>query len=781
MKWLATYEEQLVTFLKRELAPSTERWHATIRVLTATVILMLITQVFHLEQGYWALVTITTICAPNVDSSLRKMLQRLLGTIAGIAVAYIITAVFYQQFWFYLAALFLAILLSGLIIARSEEPYVGWVFALSILVVALESQTPFSQIASVSFTRFWIVALGVLSSWIALALIYPVRPIRDFRRIYLIVVDHEIERAQWVMAHLRELDSATETLLPKRVDPMDSKQMFVLLESAAYTDRVIRDNLGALTDRINLLGAISTISNNAIVLIKNFDPLQSNPALTKATLGLIEALTSILRQKQAWARSDHDLIESIDLHPIDFQPLADAIRAFDRTHEAQIVQQGIREGSGRSTPGNQALMATIAMCRAFDTTYSGHTVRGSTNRSYVNVLRAFTTPLLSPGLSDDASRSFLFAVKLASACVIGLLFIKATKFDGMSTMILTPLMIVGATGGSSDATWTRAKLRFIGTIIGAIVSLFAILVLIPTVDSIAGLLLLWIGCSAPLLWLMNGGPNISFLGVQAVFSLSIALGSTFQPSIDLGIPSARICGIFLGTLVTLAIFNYFAPDNPRNELRRIFALTMDRMGALATMGFPSNPGTLADITALRYKLISLILRSRTLGQSVQRESHAIEPAITADQIEDIAEHLTLILYINNALAMNRVAARLLPQTMVGELAEFYECAQSIRRTCEIGCSAMNTEQYAEFSTATKLLAIQAKELEELIPTIRQRPSIQTMTAEPVEFILGQIGMYRIAAMHLCDLADALVRTSADRSTTSPPQGSPVRFALSSTA
>ena len=787
MNWLILYETAFINFLKREFSPSTERWHSTIRVLAATVIAMTVTQFFHLSQGYWAVITIMVVCAPNVDSSVRKMIQRMIGTFAGVAVGYIIISVFFQQNWFFIASLFALLIVAGLVIARSQQPYVGWVFALSILVVSMQTDASFGEIAGISFERFWVVALGVFASWTALLLVYPPRPIKSFRILYIQTTHHEIERVQWVKRNLHEIEEGQlgapiETLPPKRVDPMIEKKMLVLIGSAAYGNRAMGLLVGSLTDRITLVNAISTITSNAITLVKDSNQQGAAPALMAASLVLFDRIETILQQLKAWGESTQDLGVSLTLHPINFQPLLDSIHAFDILHEAEILRIGIREGVGRSPKGNQALMATIAMTRALSTTYSiEHTQTGATHIQ-VDVLRSITTPLLSPGLSDDASRSFWFAVKLACACVIGYIFVSATKFESLSTMMVTPLMVVGATGGSSDATRARAMLRLWGTIIGAFVSIFAILFLIPTVDSFPGLLLVWIGCCAPLVWILTGGPKVSYMGVQAIFCLAIAIGSTFHPSIDLTPPSGRILGVALGTMVTLAIFNFFSPDYARNELMRLFSLTLDRIGSLAITGFNSNPGSFNDIAALRYKVISLILRSRDLCENLHTEIHATEPSITRGDVLQITENMTLTLYSANALALNRISTGILPRIIANDLDELHACAQSIQQACDVGAAAMKTRDYKSFSDATKKLDAQAQQLEDLIPEIRLRPNIRMLSTAPVQFIIGQIGMYRVTAMRLRNLSEVLDRiTEKNDARASLQQGSPIRFAPSSIA
>lgn len=787
MNWFVAHEAAFVNFLKREFSPSTERWHSTIRVLAASVISMTLTQSLRLSQGYWAMITIMIVCAPNVDSSVRKMVQRMLGTFAGVAVAYIITTVFFQQNWFFIASLFALLVVAGLVIARSEQPYVGWVFALSILVVAMQIDAPFDQIAGISFERFWVVAIGVFSSWIALLLVYPPRPIRDFRILYVQTAQHEIERVQWVKRNLHEieedqLDAPIETLPPKRVDPMTEKKMFVLIGSAAYENRSMGLLVGSLTDRITLVNAISSITSNAITLIKESNQKGADPNLMDAILVLFDRIETLLRQMKAWGESNHDLAASLEMNPIDFQPLLDSVHAFDELHESTIVRVGIREGIGRSPKGNEALMATIAMTRAMHTTYSTQHSQTGSAHAQIDVLRSITTPLLSPGLSDDASRSFWFAVKLACACVFGYIFVSITKFDSLGTMMVTPLMVVGATGGSSEATRARAMLRFWGTVIGGLVSIFAILFLIPTVDSFPGFLLIWIGCCTPLIWILTGGPKVSYMGVQAIFCLAIAIGSSFYPCIDMTAPSGRILGVALGTMVTLAIFNFFSPDYARNELMRLFERTLNRIGSLAITGFNSNPGSFNEIAALRYKVISLILRSRELCENLHAEIHATEPSISRDDVLQITENMTLTLYSANALALNRISVGISPRIISSDLGELHACAYSIQQACDIGAAAMKNRDYKSFSDATKQLDIQARELEDLIPEIRLRPDIRVLSAEPVQFIIGQIGLYRVTAMRLRNLSEVLDRIAEKNDLrASLPQGLPVRFAPSSIA
>jgi len=761
MMWLSSQDEKLIAFLKRELAPSSERWHATLRVLAASALALSVSQIFRLNQGYWAVVTILVICTPGIDSSVRKMLHRLMGTLAGVVFAYILTTVFWQQYWFFIAGLFASLMFAGLLIARSKEAYIGWVFALTLIVCTETSAPDFASVAGVCFERLFIVVIGVICSWIAIVLIYPIHPERECAKLLRKVLDDEIARAKWVSGHLRSGDEVNEEFLLPPVDPLQVKKMLMLCESAGMINQTVHNNRAALADRINVVASISSILSDSIALIKNNHHHAATGILAESAPQLIIALDSILHDLRAWAQRDKDLLTDLAEQPLNLTALKDALDAFAVAHERAIVSLGIREGTGQGNRGSEALLGIAAICRAFYTTYSVEHDAPSDSPTSHDILRALTTPMLAPGLSDDKARSWWFAIKLAIACVFGLIFVKATQMPSLGTMMITPVMIVLATGGSTTGTLARARLRFLGAALGGVVAIFAIIFLIPTAQHLHALLILWLVCCAPLVWIANGGPKFAYVGLQAVFCMAMAIGSPLEPSIDLAVPSARIVGVFLGALTTLAVFNFIAPEFARNELLRLFSLTLQNVGSLATMGLPTNPSNFSQIVDLRYQVLAVILRGRVLGSSLTEEPRSTEPTITQEQVVEITDHLTLLLSTTHAIALNRISAHLAAHNMTEDLKEQFACANAIQRACEIGCAAIASGNFEEFARTTDQLLHQTEALSQLIPEIRSRPNLRRMSAEPAQFIVGQIGMYRVAARRLADLSDILTRISAD--------------------
>ena len=97
----------------------------------------------------------------------------------------------------------------------------------------------------------------------------------------------------------------------------------------------------------------------------------------------------------------------------------------------------------------------------------------------------------------------------------------------------TPLMIVSVSGGSAEATRARARLRFLGAFAGGVVGILVILVVMPTITSLAALIGIWVLCSAPFFWIMAGGPRVSYFGFQALFCLAALLVGSFAPSTEM--------------------------------------------------------------------------------------------------------------------------------------------------------------------------------------------------------------------------------------------------------
>jgi multidrug resistance protein MdtO len=137
----------------------------------------------------------------------------------------------------------------------------------------------------------------------------------------------------------------------------------------------------------------------------------------------------------------------------------------------------------------------------------------------------------------------------------------------VTTCFLTALTTVGA---------SRQKqfLRFGGTLAGGIVGMGAQVLVMPGLDSISGLLVLFIAGTIVASWIQTSGPRLSYFGVQFAFAFYLINFNEFQFQTSLVVARDRVAGILLGLLAMWLIFDHLWSAPAILEMKRTFLSTL---------------------------------------------------------------------------------------------------------------------------------------------------------------------------------------------------------------
>lgn len=790
---LAGVESNCIAFLKRELAPTPERWHSVIRLLVVSAAILVTMQIFRLHEGYWAIITMLIVCGPAVPSSFRKGVERILGTTAGVAVAYVIYSTCFQQPWFLIPAIFACIFGAGLVIVRSDAPYVGWIFALSILVVLGDSRRPFDTIGDVAFEREWVVAIGVAYSMFGLAVIFPANALTKLRERLGALLAHTRTRVTFIRRQILSGKAAQSDLesLPRAVDATEIQDLLLLVRNLLDEKPSFRDSIDQLTDRILLLESISMISSSAIGALKALhDPTRSDEFAT-CVLAVVDALDTLLADLEQWTAQLDSRGDGLNRLAIDFSSIDRALAHLADFHACEIARLGIHSDTPRALAAEPSpalkpllpLMALIALVRAMRANYYAVSLATLPEQADASGLRySIIRAIFGLGLRGDSLRGISFALRLAIAVTISLIFLTATGYSSLSAVMTTPLMIVSVSGGSAEATRARARLRFLGAFAGGVVGILVILVVMPTITSLAALIGIWVLCSAPFFWIMAGGPRVSYFGFQALFCLAALLVGSFAPSTEMTSLGGRVVGIMLGVIVTYVVFGIISPDSAGNELLDIVSSGLRRIGTIVQAGLPDRPNTVAQLNHMRYRTYSLVLRMRVLAASLSATPELDSPGLTQPQVARVEEHLSRLLATANAIAMNRVAG-VLSTEILRDCAELSDCASAVGAACGAIADAVDERSFDQIEFVLEALDDRIDQMNERLPEIRLRPSMKTLDPERVERVLGQVGLYHVAQVRMHELVTLLAatRTENQRFRASQLQDLPVHSAQSSTA
>ncbi len=790
---LARAESNCIAFLKRELAPSQARWQSVIRLTITSSVILATMNIFRLGEGYWAVITMLLVCGPNVPSSFRKGLERIVGTTLGVSVAYATYATLFQQPWFLIPAIFACIMVGALVIVRCDAPYVGWVFVLSVLIVVSDSHRAFDTIANVAFAREWVVGIGIGLSWIAMRTIFPVHALAALQSRLRALTAQTRARIAFVRG---QLDSNTDapsdvTALPPAIDSAQIQELLLLIRNLLDERPTFRASIDQLTDRVLILESISVISSSAIGALRALNEQGRASPFTAHVIAVTESLDTVLVALQEWIEQLDWKADGFSRVAIDFSAVDTALVRLAAFHDSEISRLGINPGVAPATHSDpplplQSLLPLIgftALVRAMRASVTNVTLDTAPERQDGSRIRkSITRALFGLGLRGDAPRGMSFAIRTAIACTIGWIFVTATGYVSLSTMLVTPLMVVGPTGGSVEAIRIRARLRFLGGLAGGAVGILALVFVVPTIESLAALTCLWVLCAAPFLWIFAGSPRISYFGFQGMFCLSIILIGPLAPSVNMTPLGGRVTGILLGVIVTYIVFGIVAPDYGRNELFDVGASAFRRIGAIVRSGFPDRPTTYSQLSDMRYRTYALVLRMRTLAASLDATPDADSPGLTSSQVGRVEVHLARLLATANAIAMNRLTGTLSP-TLLLDVSELLACADAIEQCCQGIAAAMDERHFGNMGSMLATVDARMSELDARLPEIRLRPSVRILGAVDAERVLGQISLYHVASKQLHDLVAELtdIRTQNERFRASQRQCLPIHSAQSSTA
>ena len=160
-----------------------------------------------------------------------------------------------------------------------------------------------------------------------------------------------------------------------------------------------------------------------------------------------------------------------------------------------------------------------------------------------------------------------FAIKGGLAASICYLTYNVIALPGISTSVTTCYLTALTTIGASRQ---KQALRFAGALVGGALGIGAQVFVLPSLDSVAGLLILFLPVTILGAWFATSSPRLSYFGIQivAAFYLMNLQEFSFQPS--LAVARDRIVGILLGLSVMWFVFDQLWSSPAIVEMKRVF-------------------------------------------------------------------------------------------------------------------------------------------------------------------------------------------------------------------
>jgi multidrug resistance protein MdtO len=234
-----------------------------------------------------------------------------------------------------------------------------------------------------------------------------------------------------------------------------------------------------------------------------------------------------------------------------------------------------------------------------------------------------------------------FAAKTVLAIIACEVFLNAVAWPGIRTCMITCAVTALSTAGAARQ---KQLLRLTGVFAGGLMGLASVLWLVPKMDTIASLSLLVAAGTAICAWVAAGGVRSSYGGFQMALAFYLVILPGFQTSVDLTAIRDRFVGVLVGITAMWMIFDHLWHTSSKRQLIQKLIAILQRMARTVKLISPAESPTRARrlATSSRDDLIHELAAAReSLDETRIELTLAIRPTtVRKDQLEEMANELT---------------------------------------------------------------------------------------------------------------------------------------------
>ena len=326
-------------------------------------------------------------------------------------------------------------------------------------------------------------------------------------------------------------------------------------------------------------------------------------------------------------------------------------------------------------------------------------------------------PLLIPGAASNPV-NVAFALKISLCATICYLVYHAIDWPGIATSVTT-VMVAGLV--TTGAMKQKLAYRLLGAILGGLLlGLGAEVFLFPFMDSITSLVIV-VGAVAFLSAWIGAGPRFNYVGIQIAFVFYLVSLSGFTAPTELAPARDRLAGIMLAVIVMWFVFDQVWPVRSVGEMRRVVASVLrdaSRVVALidrrlAGAGYARESGILRDRLAKELSMVRVL-----------NEAARYEFGLDSERQIRVADKLMQMSMTAVALAWNH--AVYLGETDQGD-SRSRPAPVSLRRAVEEGLSSIADAVEEKHSADAERLVADESESEYVRLTIARYNELQSLS------------------------------------------------------
>lgn len=500
------------------MRPYPGRMNHVFRALVASTIVMIVSQSLQVPLLALSLITVFFVTQTNVVVTRLTGVMFIVGSTLSILLSLLVLKVTWNTPFLRILISF-AIFFFSVFLMRTTK--IGVVFFI-VAIVSIYTQSIVDIAPDAG-----IVVRGVLWVWVAVN--YPIAVTLIINSLLMPVEpENQLKRAiEKQLCDVIDLLSPGSILLRKQNSLSQAgrviQTLYRLLRYKTMRDKEAEGKTTHYLDDIALISELRTASCHLPVQLEGKDVLLDIQTLREA---LKQIKVAIVDSKSGW------YAEPIELHSS--EPALHIM--------AGIISAYNKKPTAGSIPGRLSLPAPVQK--------TGFLVKDAfSNAQYV-----------------------FFSLKTLLSAALCYLFYTATDWPGIHTIMLSCLIVAQPGLGN---TQRKIILRLVGASIGSVFALVTIVYLTPRVDTIFGLLCIVLPVLAFSSWISAGEENVSYAGVQIMFTFALATLEAYGPVTELTEVRDRIVGIILGIIVAGVIHTLIRPEREGGVMLQNLGILFD--------------------------------------------------------------------------------------------------------------------------------------------------------------------------------------------------------------
>lgn len=536
-------ESAVWAFLKRELAPTPDRFSAAVRITICAVIITLIGEAARSEALFLALFIILSLPRGYPKQTFKAAVSVFVAVVISAVAALILQALVADLSWARVLMIAASTFFAMLIGRKLNQPLAG-----ALMSVLLTEPLLIYD----SYSNPEMVVEGVL--WFVLMLAFGLVTATAVE--YLFPHPTALQRlTDEIAKHLTAASATFHQLSGQAISDEEQRQASTAAQLAPAGAASLRQ---AVTD----VSSAGLLSGEDVLRVSSLLPGLELLTDLAGELGRYTAGDLTAQEREFTARLSEKTLA-----------LAKRLRVLNKPVERSQPESLAREEQGGTTPALLLSQSNEVLDALWNSWYLGAEFGNRTTKTGANQPKKSALSS-EPFFARDNVR---FALKISLAAIVCYILYNAVAWPGISTALVTCYVAALDTTG---ATYRKLALRLAGVAIGGLLfGIGGISLFLSNMDNVLELSLYVAVVFFLSGWIVKGSQRISYAGVQ--IGLSFSLVAMSSPTIPIQIQEARdrFLGVLFGAIVMWFVFRYLWPVDviaeQRNQLAELIRYAVD--------------------------------------------------------------------------------------------------------------------------------------------------------------------------------------------------------------